>query len=86
MAYSTASAYVYDFAPNTHIDIILVNGTFTSGAAIKGNTSSANWTVLSVNDTAYMNTAYEDVVDNQIIESESDGIIDFTETNPFGEP
>ena len=86
LAYSTASAYVYDFAPNTHIDIILVNGTFTSGAAIKGNTSSANWTVLSVNDTAYMNTAYEDVVDNQIIESESDGIIDFTETNPFGEP
>ena len=86
LAYSTASAYVYDFAPNTHIDIILVNGTFTSGAAIKGNTSSANWTVLSVNDTAYMNTAYEDVVDNQIIESEADGIIDFTETNPFGEP
>jgi hypothetical protein len=33
-----------------------------------------------------MNTAFEDIQDNARIESEADGIIDFTETNPFGEP
>jgi hypothetical protein len=33
-----------------------------------------------------MNNAFEDVVDNARIESEADGIIDFTEHNPFGEP
>jgi hypothetical protein len=84
--YASAQAQVYDFVPNTHIDIILTRGTFVSGAAIKGNTSFADWTVLSVNDTAYMNTAFEDIQDNARIESEADGIIDFTETNPFGEP
>jgi hypothetical protein len=65
---------------------VLTQGTFNAGSPIKGNTSSATWTVLSVNDTAYMNTAFEDIMDNQRIEAESDGIIDFTETNPFGEP
>jgi hypothetical protein len=86
LEYATAQAIVYDFSPNTHIDIVLTQGTFNAGSPIKGNTSSATWTVLSVNDTAYMNTAFEDIMDNQRIEAESDGIIDFTETNPFGEP
>jgi len=32
-----------------------------------------------------MNNAFEDIIDNARIEGESDSIIDFTETNPFGE-
>jgi hypothetical protein len=32
-----------------------------------------------------MDNAFEDVVDNNRIETESDAILDFTETNPFGE-
>ena len=86
LAYSTAQAIVYDFTPNTHVDVIRVFGTFSSGSPLKGNTSNANWTTLTVSDTATMNTAYEDIIDNERIEAESDGIIDFTETNPFGEP
>ena len=82
---ATAQAVVYDFTPNTHIDIIKVKGTFASGQ-VKGNTSSALWTINTISDTATMNTAYEDIVDNARIEAESDGIIDFSETNPFGEP
>jgi hypothetical protein len=31
-----------------------------------------------------MNTAFEDVIDNARIEAEADGIMDWTETNPFG--
>jgi hypothetical protein len=33
-----------------------------------------------------MNNAFEDIFDNARIEAGSDGIIDFTEQNPFGEP
>ena len=82
---ATAQGVVFDFTPNTHIDIIRVKGTFGSGQ-VKGNTSSALWTINTISDTATMNTAFEDIVDNARIEAESDGIIDFTETNPFGEP
>jgi hypothetical protein len=85
LAYATAQAIVYDFVPNTHLDIILVQGTFASGN-VYGNTSSANWNSITVDDTAYMNTAFEDIQDNARIESESDSIIDFSEVNPFGEP
>ena len=85
LAYATAQAIVYDFTPNTHLDIIRVQGTFASGNVI-GNTSNAIWSVNVVDDTAYMNTAFEDIQDNARIESESDSIIDFSEVNPFGEP
>jgi hypothetical protein len=85
LAYATAQAIVYDFVPNTHLDIIRVQGTFASGN-VYGNTSSANWNSITVDDTAYMNTAFEDIQDNARIESESDSIIDFSEVNPFGEP
>ena len=85
LANSTAQAFVYDFVPNSHIDIIRVQGTFTSANVI-GQTSSSIATISTVNDTAYMNNAFDDIQDNVRIETESDSIIDFTETNPFGEP
>jgi len=86
LAYATAQAVVYDFVPDTHIDVIRVKGTLNAGSPIKGNTSNATWTISVASDTAYMNTAFEDIVDNQRIQTEAAGIIDFTETNPFGEP
>ena len=84
VSYATAQAIIYSFAQNTHIDIIRVQGEFLSGN-VRGNTSSANWIINTVSDTATMNTAFEDIVDNARIESEADGILDFTENNPFGE-
>ena len=81
---ASARAIVYDFTPNTHVDVIQVRGTFSSGT-LTGNTSNAQWSINVVDDTAYMNTAFEDIVDNARIEGESDSIIDFTEVNPFGE-
>jgi len=84
LAYATAQAIVHDTIGNSSIDIIRVIGNFVSGN-VRGNTSSANWIINTVSDTATMNTAFEDVVDNSRIESEADGILDFTENNPFGE-
>ena len=82
--YATAQAIVHNTTANSFIDIIRVIGNFVSGN-VRGNTSSSNWIINTVSDTALMNTAFEDIVDNARIESESDGILDFTEHNPFGE-
>ena len=84
LANATAQAIVHSFTPNTHIDIYRVRGEFTTGN-ITGNTSGALWSINTVSDTATMDDAFEDIVDNNRIETESDGIIDFSEVNPFGE-
>jgi hypothetical protein len=84
LANATAQAIVHSFTPNTHIDIYRVRGEFTTGN-ITGNTSGALWSINTVSDTATMDDAFEDIVDNNRIETESDAIIDFSEVNPFGE-
>jgi len=84
LANSTAQAIVYTYNTGTSLDIIRVIGTFNSGN-VRGNTGNANWIINTVSDTATMNDAFEDVVDNNRIETESDSILDFTEKNPFGE-
>ena len=84
LANSTAQAIVYTYNTGVSLDIIRVIGTFNSGN-VRGNTGNANWIINTVSDTALMNDAFEDVVDNNRIETESDGILDFTEKNPFGE-
>jgi hypothetical protein len=83
---ATAQALVFDFQPNAYIDVYRMQGDFTSTANVHGNTSSAQWTVTLASDAPVQNTAFEDIIDNARIEAASDGIIDFTEVNPFGEP
>jgi hypothetical protein len=83
---ATAQALVYDFQPNSYIDVYRVQGDFSASANVKGNTSSSQWTVVLASDAPTQNNAFEDIIDNARIEAASDGIIDFTEVNPFGEP
>ena len=83
---ATAQALVYDFEPNSYIDVYRIQGDFSSSANVKGNTSSAQWTVTLASDAPTQNNAFEDIIDNARIEAASDSIIDFTEVNPFGEP
>jgi len=85
LANATATAIVFDFTPNTHVDVIRVKGTFVTGN-VKGNTSSSEWIINTISDTVTMDNAFEDIIDNNRIQTESDSIIDFTEVNPFGEP
>lgn len=87
VANSTASALIYDFIPNTHMDVYRVQGVFANGTII-GVTSGSTANILtaaSASDTATMDNTFEDIVDNNRIETESDAILDWTETNPFGE-
>jgi hypothetical protein len=85
LANATATAIVHSFTPNTHIDVIRVKGKFATGN-VKGNTSSSEWIINTISDTVTMDNAFEDIIDNNRIQNESDSIIDFTEVNPFGEP
>jgi hypothetical protein len=87
LANATAQAIVHSsdtLGTNKYVDIIRVQGDFISANVI-GQTSGAVWMANVVSDTATMNDAFEDIVDNNRIETESDGILDWTETNPFGE-
>ena len=80
----TAQALVHSYTTGSSVDVYRVRGTFGAGS-LRGNTSGAVWTLNTVSDTATMDNAFEDIVDNNRIETESDSILDFTEHNPFGE-
>lgn len=83
-ANATSQAIVHNSTQGSSLDVIRVQGTFLSGNVI-GKTSGADWGINVVSDTVSMNNAFEDIIDNNRIETESDAIIDFTEHNPFGE-
>ena len=58
------------------------SGIFSIPETLTGNTSSAAWTSATYNT---LNNTNDDSQSNWVIETQSDAIIDFTETNPFGE-
>jgi len=87
LANANAQAIVENFdlvGTSKFVTVIRVQGTLTSANLI-GVTSGANWGANVISDTAPMNDAFEDIVDNNRIETEADAILDWTETNPFGE-
>ena len=88
LANATYRATVHSWTPsNRKLDVVLTIGTYANNANTIGVTSGATWVSYGAADDAYHeNDAFEDIIDNSRIESESDLIIDFTEHNPFGEP
>lgn len=87
LANATFQSVVYDWSSTTRkLNVIRTIGTFANNTLTKGATSGASWTSFGTANTSYNdNTAFEDIMDNSLIEGESDSIIDFSETNPFGE-
>ena len=85
LASANAQALVHDYVAGQYVEVYRVQGDFATGT-LTGNTSNASWTINVISDAATMNNAFEDIFDNARIEASSDGIIDFTEHNPFGEP
>lgn len=65
-----------------------IKGAFANTGAntIVGNTSGATANLTSFDVLYNATTPQGDISDNVIIETESDAILDFSETNPFGEP
>ena len=85
LASATATSTVHNYVTGSQLFIYRTTGTFATSTTVKGNTSNAIWNVSTTSDTATMDNAFEDVVDNNRIEGEADNVIDFTEHNPFGE-
>jgi len=87
LAAANAQAVVESFdlvSASKYVTVIRVQGDFTAANVI-GVSSGASWMANVVSDTATMDNAFEDIVDNNRIENEADAILDWTETNPFGE-
>jgi hypothetical protein len=84
LAAATAKGYVASWSkPNLKLKIRNIKGTFQSNVAVIGNSNSASW-ILVNGDTQEDSSTFSD--DNVLIENEAEGFLDFTETNPFGEP
>ena len=66
------------------LEVSIITGSFTPGEAIRGSESGAVYSYRSVQDDQ-MNPI-DQFAENIIIESEADGLLDFTRKNPFGEP
>jgi hypothetical protein len=67
---------------NNILQVSNVSGTFVNGDILTGSESGATYKVRII-------TTYNTVdryAENEVIESEADGIIDFSESNPFGNP
>jgi hypothetical protein len=64
------------------LEVSIVSGSFTPGESIVGTASSASRKLRSI-DAFAVEDGYSD---NEIIETEADSIIDFSNTNPFGMP
>lgn len=80
---TNTTSEVKSWDPDTRT-LILINrsGRFSSGETMTGDTSSAVWTTFTYNTINNLNSEYDQ---NFAIESDADAIIDFTQTNPFGE-
>lgn len=89
LANASAQAIVHNWNSGSRLlDVYRTQGTFASNTVITGVTSTASFTsntTSSVSDSAFDSNTFEDVVDNTIIQNESDSILDWTETNPFGQ-
>jgi len=78
---TTAEVKSWDAATRTLI-VINRSGGFRVGETITGNDSSAVWTTYNYNT---LNNVNDEFDINSTIETQADSIIDFTQSNPFGE-
>ena len=67
---------------NNILRVSNISGTFVNGDVLTGSESGATYEVRIVNS---YNTV-DKYAENDVIESEADLIIDFSESNPFGNP
>ena len=79
--FKTVTSSVPGVLPVTSMRVSLNTGKFYVGETIVGSSSSASYTIESYEDDSYENPY--DV--NEEIETEADSILDFTESNPFGD-
>ncbi len=77
----TAEVKSWD-ATSRQLQIYNRSGIFTIPETVTGQTSGAAWTTASYNTLNNTNSEFDQ---NQFFETQADGILDFTQGNPFGE-
>ena len=77
----TAEVKSWD-ATNRQLQIYNRSGIFTIPETCTGQTSGAAWTTASYNTLNNTNSEFDQ---NQFFETQADGILDFSQGNPFGE-
>ena len=80
---SNVQAEVKSFdSANRQLQVYNRTGIFTIPETLTGQTSGAAWTTSSYNTLNNTNSEYDQ---NQLFETEADSILDFSQSNPFGE-
>lgn len=83
-AVSTANATVIAWdKPSLKLTLKHIQGTFANNGIIRGNTSGAVYTLRTTDPLADVNSPIDN---NSQLRNETNTWIDFSETNPFGEP
>jgi hypothetical protein len=82
--YATAEVRDY-FAANGTVFLYAIQGSFSNSANLIGNTSLATFRVTNTGDEK-ADYVINDLFDNQEFKTETDSILDLSETNPFGVP
>lgn len=81
---ATAKGIVVSFdRPTNILRVRNIKGTFATATNIIGNTTGATFVLASYDRQQNATSNYEN---NVLIETEANNILDFSETNPFGEP
>jgi hypothetical protein len=84
---STAKGIVVNHdRPNNVLRLRNIKGSFAVNTAIKGSDSTAQFNLVSYDEMYDATIPNGEVGDNVIIQQEADDILDFSESNPFGEP
>ena len=83
---SGAEAFVKSWNATTRqLEVSINTGDFYSGEYITGTASSARYQVFSYNDDLSSQAAGDEYFMNDEFETEADKLLDFTESNPFGD-
>ena len=83
---SGAEAFVKSWNATTRqLEVSINTGDFYSGEYITGTASSARYQVFSYNDDLSDQAAGDEYFMNDEFETEADKLLDFTESNPFGD-
>ena len=84
VASATAFGYVSEWNAITgKLKIRNIRGNFANNITVVGASSNSSWTLVGGNTQENAASLYDD---NVRIETEADNFLDFTESNPFGEP
>jgi hypothetical protein len=83
LANATTIAIVQSYIPaNNYLIVTNIAGEFTDGRNIIGATSNASYVLSTFNTLS--TKPVDEVFDNNYIQTSANGVLDFSETNPFG--